>query len=328
MALEATGAVTRIVLLVDLDPSATMASGACEVEGPARVINTLKIVGGGGRVYFDIGNDASGRMIQWLNRYDGIQRGTGHSKLGASVHVAFVLHFGSRPQHRHGWDNPYDMSAFIPAFNDDELRIEWTPPTAALSIDDTVTIDPDTFMYATVYEVTGNKSDLRREMARQGVSRAMVPTSTYYVDTPGAVAYTDYQRELDVLTGNYLRRILIMSHNDDTDHPERTDLEMTGIAVVLPSVGQRFLADDFAALSLTQGHIEPDVQDAGAATLGINSLMGGIACLDFRQHADSDYGLDLRNYKVGDVKTGATIAGNADYDQFYWFDMLQDYMEL
>lgn len=323
MQLECSGAITRIVIRIDLDPSGDMATNATEEEGITRLINSLRIIGGGGRVYYDIGNDGAGRMINWLARYDGVLRGTGHSALTTSVDCIFPIHFGSRPQHRHGWDNPYDLSAFIPAFDDDEIRIECLWPTTA-AIDDTVTIDVDTFMHVTVYEVTGSKADLRAEMGRQAVRRVMVPTSTYFVDTPGGTAYTDYTRELDVPTGNFMRRILLMSHNDTATQPTRTDLEMTGIALVFPSVAQRLISDDFAALSMTQGCIEPDQIDALAVTAGLVYQMGGIGCLDMRQHADPDYGLDLRNYKVGDVKTGATTAGNADFDQFYWFDMLSE----
>lgn len=324
MKLQAAGAVTRIVLRMSLNMSATLVA-ACLENGPFCAIHGLRVVGGGNRIYYSIGNDRIGRLIHWLNRHDGIVRGTGHQFLADPIDVVFVLHFGSRPQTRYLQDNPYDMSAFIPAFDDDELRLEWDTP-AITAVDNVVTIATGTKLYATIYEALGSASDLRREMARQGVTKAMVPTSTYFTEAPGA-AYTDYGREIDVPTGNYMRRIALMCHNGTALVPLRTDLEMTGIALIFPNVGQRLIADDFATLSMTQGALEHPVEDAATGlTGGVTPLLGGCAVLDLRQHGDPDYGLDLRNYKVGDVKTGATLAGNANYDEFYWYDMLNKYV--
>lgn len=325
MKLQATGAVTRIVLRMTLDLSATAVDNMLE-NGPFCGIHGLRVVGGGNRIYYSIGNDRIGRLIHWLNRYDGIVRGTGQQPLGDPMQVVFVLHFGSRPQCRYLQDNPYDMSAFIPAFDDDELRLEWDCP-AITACDDGVTIAATTYLYATIYEAVGSASDLRREMARQNVSRAMVPTSTYFTEAPGT-AYTDYGREIDVPTGNYMRRIGLMCHNDTALRPLRTDLEMTGIALIFPSVGQRIFADDFATMSMTQGALEHPVEDCVSTAIltgGVCPILGGCAVLDLRQHGDPDYGLDLRNYKVGDVKTGATLAGNANYDEFYWYDQVGEY---
>ena len=48
--------------------------------------------------------------------------------------------------------------------------------------------------------------------------------------------------------------------------------------------------------------------------------------MDLREQGHADYGLDLRNYKTGDVKIGVTVGSYAaGDDSFYWYDQVRPY---
>lgn len=319
---KATGALTRIVLRFHMTPSATMAA-AMQEQGLWRAIQTLKLVGNGGVNYFSMGDMQIGRMLRCLNMNDKVAPGI-TQPISTPNDVLLVLHFGSRPFDQYGRDNPFDLSAFVPAFDDSGLKIEWGT-TANDVMDDAVTISSGT-LYATLYEVLGTKLDIMREMHRQGVRHPMVPTSSYY-SYAHTGTFSDVSKELDVPCGAYLRRIAIMCQDDTATRPLLADDEVTEVALKLPVGNQRIFFDDWPAMVQGQqrGPQNGLVDDAGT-TGGAVALGAGFATVDCRQLAHPDYGLDLRNMKTGDIKLGVTIGSYAaGDDSFYWFDQVRPY---
>ncbi len=320
--IKASGAITRIDLQVVLTPSATVA-GAIQPQGYWRMINALTLKGNGGVNYVSMGDQQIGRMLHTLNLNDKLLPGVGHFPHSTPVTFHYVLHFGSRPFDQAGRPNPFDLSAFVPAFDDTGLKLDWLTDAAA-GIDDTVTVT-SAIMYATIYEVLGTKADILAEMRRQGVRQAMVPSSSYF-SYAHTGTFSDVSKDLDVPAGAYMRRIAIMAHDETATRPVLKDDEVTEVALKLPVGNQRVFHDSFPAMVYTQGVNQDLLVADDATTGGAQGVAPGIATLDLRQQADPDYGLDLRNFKTGDIKLGVTIGSYAaGDDSFYWFDQLRPY---
>jgi len=320
--IRASGALTRLVLRVRLTPSGSMAA-AVQEDGIFRILQTLAIKGAGGVHYFSMGDEQIGRMLHLLNMHDRLIRGTGHGPLAAVNDLVFVIHFGSRPRDAFGRDNPFDLSALVPAFDDSELRIEWGCPANTV-VDDTVTIS-GAVMHVSVHEVLGTAQEIKAEMARQGVRVAMVPTSSYrsYAHTGNL---SDLSAEFDVPTGAYLRRIALMAQDDTATRPLRADDEVTKVGLKLPIGNQRIFEEDFAALVYQQGAVQSVLVDDNAVTGGSPVVGAGFGVIDCRELAHPDYGLNLMAYKSGDVKMGLTIENYAAGDDtFLWYDQVRPY---
>ncbi len=320
--INASGAITRIVLRLRLTFSGA-AAAAIQEDGTWRAIETLTLRGNGGVNYFSMGDQQIGRMIHLLNLNDKVLPGPGHTNMATTNDWIFVLHFGSRPFDQYGRPNPFDLSAFVPAFDDNGLRLDWLTGAAAVP-DDTVTISSAT-MTATIFEVLGTKAEIMAEMRRQGVRQPMVPSSSYfsYAHTGN---FSDVSRELDVPAGAFLRRIAILAQDDTATRPLRADDEITEVALKLPVGNQRVFFDDFPSMIYQQGTIQDLLVDDNATTGGAICVGQGFATMDLREQADPDYGLDLRQFKSGDVKLGVTVANYAaGDDSFYWFDQVRPY---
>lgn len=320
--IKAAGAITRIVLRINLTPSGSIAA-ALVPDGLFRIIQALTLKGSGGVSYFSMGAEQIGRMLHLLNQYDRTVRSVGHEPLSTVNDLVFVLHFGSRPQDEYGRDNPFDLSAFVPGFDDPQLTLDWLT-TANNVMDGSVTISSAT-MYATVYEVLGTAAEIRAEMARQRVRQSMVAYSSYE-QFAHAATISDLGKEFNVPTSGYLRRIAIMAQDDTSTRPLRADDEITEVGLVLPVGSQRLIKDDFVSLVLQQGMLQSGLVTNQATTGGALAVGPGFGVMDLRQHGDPDYGLDLRPYKSGDVKLGVTIGTYAaGDDSFYWYDCVKPY---
>ena len=128
--IDRTGLITRIDATVEITPSLTL-DGASQPDSIFRVIQNLRVVGGS-HTYFTLPADDAcmgGILLHNLNVYDGFGLGHRDGDIAAPgrtyVPMNFVLHAGSRPKDMFGRDNPYDLSAFIPANKEGQLRAEW-----------------------------------------------------------------------------------------------------------------------------------------------------------------------------------------------------------
>lgn len=321
------GVITRIDCEVQLTPSATLV-GANLPMGIWHVIDTLRVVGSGGIQYVGMGSgELLGRMIHQFNLVDF----PGHAFAGARnitapnptyVPIVFRLHFGSRPRSIYDHDNPFDLSAFIPAHRDSSLKIEWGCPANSV-VDGTVTIT-SAVMKLTVYQVTGTEKEIMEEMAAQGCdpTAPMFPlSSTESYSHTGTIS--DLGKTFDVPTGNYLRRIGIMAE-DATAVPVLATDEITRVGLILPQTGERLIDVDFSGLLAANN---PDgimlLADEGSTTDTYRQAQTGIAILDLRPHWNIEKGFNLTNFKTGDVKLGVTVNTYAAGDKSYLFyDML------
>lgn len=322
------GVITRIDCEVQVTPSATMV-GANLPMGIWHVIDTLRLVGGGGKQYVGLGSgELLGRIIHALNQSDFPEKPfVGARNLTAPnttyVPVVFRLHFGSRPRDMYGRDNPFDLSAFIPAHRESSLKMEWGCPANSV-MDGTVTISAAT-MKMTVYQILGTSQEIRDEIARQGLDpdSPMTPvSSTESYNHTGTIS--DLGKQFDIPMGNFLRRIAIMAE-DATAVPVLAMDEITRVGLLLPQSGERIIDVDFSSLVTGQmpgGTMQ--LADEGASVDTYVQNQNGIAILDLRPHGFRDYGMDTRLLKNGDVKLGVTIGSYASGDKSYiHYDQLE-----
>ena len=331
------GLITRMILDVRVTPSATLAA-ASFADSLSRVIESLKVEGGGGRSYVGLsGAEQMGRLLHLANMRDGF--GPGHGLLPIVAPFTtftsqiFVLHFGSRIRDQYGRDNPFDLTAFIPGKQETgNLKIEWGTGPATDVVDDTVDIS-SAIMKVTLCMVLGSESELRAEMARQGVRQAMIPSSstTKIVHSGNQ---SNLGEEKNIPTKNYLRRIWILSQDAvaqaTTNGPFRALDEIDRIGIKVPGINEKVIDADFTALNFAGApggdFMEQDdtVMDGGIAA------PHGFVILDMRPFEDPDYGIDLRGRAAGDLSLGLTIQNYASgddtivvYDQLVpWHDAL------
>ena len=329
--IRASGALTRIILRAHiLVGTSTMISNHF-TDAVWRIFDSIRVKGAGGVSYFSLGDHECGIHLHLLNMYDKTINGTGHGKLvnfTEYTDAVFVLHFGSRPRDEYGRDNPFDLTAFIPAFDDAELKLEISH-AAELCMDGSGKYGSSP-IYITTFQVFGTKGDILQEMARQRVQipagaggNCMIPVSTY-ISEAHLGTKTDFSYEKDVPTGTYLRRISILELDASTPNT-RMDDQVTALALKLPQSSQRLIQEDLAALTYTQGSIESLQEADVAVTTGVQQTGPGWGVLDLRQHADPDYGFNLMPYGPGAVKLGMTMAYNSGEDTYLWYDQVRPY---
>lgn len=321
------GVITRIDAEVQVTPSATLV-GANLPMGIWHIIDTLRLVGGGGMEYVGMGSGSLlGRMIHGFNQYDFPELPfVGARDITAPnttfVPVMFRLHFGSKPKNAFGRDNPFDLSAFVPAHRESSLRMEWGCPANTV-IDGTVTIT-SAVMKLTVYMLLGTEQEIREEMVAQGLdpNSPMSPISSVesYVHTG---TKSDLGQQFDCPMGGFLRRVGILAQ-DATAVPVMSMDEITRVGLILAQLNERLIDVDFSALVTGQMPFGAMLlADEGGAVDTYLQTQKGIGILDLRQHGNALYGMDCRNLKNGDVKLGVTIATyGAGDDSFYFYDRL------
>ena len=131
--LEREGLITQIDFTVEMTPSATLTAGHTNPDPLSRLVQNLRVVGGS-HTFFNLPADdgaLGGALLHYMNVVDGF--GIGHpdgsvtaQEARAFIPMQFVLHCGVRPRNSKGVENPFDMSGFIPAFVEAQLRAEWT----------------------------------------------------------------------------------------------------------------------------------------------------------------------------------------------------------
>ena len=323
---EKLGVMTRLAVTAEVTPSATF-DGANQTDGLWRIIQNLRLEGGAGPYFALPADDAcmGGTLLHYMNAVDhGL---TGHASGDVTapqltyVGVSFILHPGSRPKRWNGRDNPYDLSAIVPALYETALRTVWVTSSNDV-MDDTVTISSAVLRH-TQYYITGLDSEIRAEMTRQGVAipahvrassptgeAAMMPQWTTEV-FPHTATASDYGEERNITVGGYLRRICIAEQDATGDRSIRAEDQVTGIKIKIneETIVQSYVDHWTAALPVgTQ--LE---EDEAAADFG-GYAPAGILMKDLTEHGHPDYGVDLTSVAAGAAKLGLTIGQYASGD--------------
>ena len=255
---------------------------------------------------------------------------------------------GSRPRNQWGRDNPYDLTAFIPAHAESQLNAEWQTSGNDI-LDDTVTVSSAVAAY-TISRVVGSPDEIRAEMARQQVRLpfdpvpggnpivGMVPVHSA-VNHGNAGTTTDFTAEtVNIPMGAFLKRIAFVTQDATVVRTLRTQDGVTRLAITSPSTTE----DIFRARLQHQLSLLPYgsnlVANAGAANSVDAELSTdfdahapfGIHAIDMRQFAQNipgeDYGIDLRGFKTGDLVVGLYITTFASGDDtLFLFERYQPY---
>lgn len=340
--LERIGLITRLQCTVRVTPSATL-SGAVQPDGLFRVIQNL-VVKGGGHTYISLPADdgcEGGVLLHYLSQLDGF--GYGHPAAGivapASTYtpITFPIHMGSRPQDQFGRDNPFDLTAFIPAGWESTLTAEWTTSGNDV-LDDAVTISSGTAYYM-ISRVVGTDAEIRAEMRRQGVNipegaNGMVPMWSA-LRHGNAGTTSDFDAEtIDIPMGAWLKRIALLFQDATATRTLRASDEVTEVSINSPKTNEKLhqahitpvLAKRLLGSGLTAnvGNTQA-VDEGGTATYTVGEgtdfdahAPHGLWFFDARSHYFwqgssgpsyvRDYGWDLRNMANGDLRLGLLIS--------------------
>jgi len=310
------GLITEIELELYLTASGALAS-AGSVASLWRAIQSLKIEGGGGKVYFGMSGVQMGIMLHYLNLLD--HPGTTWREIVAtSQYLNFRLHFGSRPRDIFGRRNPFDLTCAIPAFKETNLKLTWGT-TANSALDASVTISSAT-MRATVHEVLPTPEAIAAWSKK-------IPVSSSEAYDPGATK-SDYSGQRDVPVGNHIRRIVIMCL-DATAYSSAGPLlkadQMTEVGVLLNKENRWIFKSREQAIRLQNPKFD-GMQVAATPNVDSPFDVQGLYNIDLRRYDNPDYGLDARRMTPGDVKLGMTIgAYGAAETEHIWYDQVQDF---
>jgi len=313
------GMITRIDIGFDITNSGAGAL-ALSVMGLWRIVQNLKIEGGGGKSYFGATGTQMGILLHYLNMVD--FPGTCWREIVATTQECKLrLHFGSRPRDIWGRDNPYDLTAAIPAIDETNLKLTWTCAASDDTVDDTLTVSSGT-AYVTVYEVLSSTGRYPASWPR------MIPVSSSESYDPGATK-SDLSGERDVPTGSFVRRIGIMALDataGSSNGPLLKDDQMTEVGVKLVKENRRLV--EVLAKSIELGNPLLDGMQVVDTpnTMRSHNPTGGLYLLDLRQYDHPDYGLDTTKMTTGDVKLGMTIGayGSAEKEHIF-YDQIQPY---
>ena len=312
------GAITRLMIELELTVTACLAADTNTELAQWKPINTLKIEGGGGKAYFGMGGgEQMGRMIHFLNQVDHPGRMLNRRMATNTVFATFVLHFGSRPQDAFGRDNPFDLSAFIPAADETNLKLTWGTTQAADVCDTAIDITAGT-MKVSAFQVLGLPN-----------MKGMIPISSVQAFAHAA-NMSDLSQQFDVPTGSFLRRIAMISQDATaigSGGPLMANDEIARAGLILTKDNRRLIELDYDALLHHHGIAGlAAMTAAGAVTKPADVEQPGFLLMDLRQYANPDYGLDLRRLTTGDVKLGLTIENYAAGDDtIIWYDTVQPY---
>jgi len=328
--LERQGLITRVVFTPEITPSATLA-GAVQENGLYRALLNHRIVAGG-HTFMELPSTGesgnAGTLMHYVNNQDfGGMPGFPDQQSVAGpdrtyMPISFIFHCGSRPKDMYGRDNPFDLSAFIPAFNTVDLIAEWVTGLNSV-LDDTVTISSGTGRY-TIYTVIGTHAEIQAEMARQGVRipagvpdaarcNGMMPAwvaETFALDT----TYTDYSLGRNIPTGRYLKRIAIASQDASATRALLANDEVTGVKV---SIRLQDVMKQFQDAMSAHYHKGNFAVDDDAVEFGAGGHAKGIILADLRPYGHADYGLNLLSgeaAQVGAPRLGLTVTTNASGD--------------
>lgn len=326
--LQRLGLITHIDALVEVTPSATLV-GANQPDGLWRVIGNMRIAGAGG-TYINlpaVDGGQAGVLLHYMGLHDGWGQGNtsgGVTAPDTTYHpVLFPIHMGSRPRDKFGRQNPYDLTAFIPANAESQLTATWTVYGNDV-MDDVVTISSAVLRF-NISRVMGDEAEVLEEMHRQEVHlpqvdgiRGMQPSWSSVVHA-NAGTTTDFDAEtIDIVTGQWLKRIWMLNQDATGARPIRAADQVTEIAIQFPQTNEDLIVANFEALSIGRMTGESNNEADDAALNFGGSAPKGIGFIDFREMAQSlsgyDYGVDLRGIQSGTAKLGLLIGARADGD--------------
>lgn len=330
---ERVGLLTQIDITAEITPSATMRA-AVQPNGIWRILRNLEIKGGA-HTYFSLPNDdgcLEGSLLHYMNMVDGYGVGHGDAAITAPrrtfTPVSWVYHCGSRPQ---GPDAQFDLTAFIPAGDESQLRAELSTSGNDV-MDDSVTISSATIVL-TLHRVMGTQYELQQEMRRQQVNlphnvpgiTGMVPAWVPIIDSPAATA-ANFSRSIDPTLGGFTKRFGFLTQDATATRTLVANDELTDIRLRLVERSESVfefgvehllnylpygsnLTADAGHLSLTTTVADPDF-NAHAPV--------GVYFIDLRPYTHDwpgkDYGLDMRAFSRSNIVLGATITTNAAGD--------------
>jgi hypothetical protein len=283
-------------------------TGAALSDGAKRSLQGLRIVGDSktflGLVGGAIANQ-QGRLLSHLNRYD-----TGTGGLGEYVIVGGAL--TDQMYHFHpGLLNPrdsFDMSCVIPARALTNLVAQIQCP-AATAMDATGGAAITAITYS--IEIDGVQGvPAGRGMFYPGAYVQSVPHTVALATLPGL--------ELDIPTGGYLKRIVMMMDDNTGVNALRSDAQVTFAQIRVTSDSKTILAQNMLNLKYKNAiryAVHGDDQPAapGAVTLApaFNGSVGlpvGFGIIDLRDYFDPILGLNLTQANQGFWKLGLATA--------------------
>lgn len=355
---ERVGFITRVDIGIEITPSATL-TGDNAIDGLFRLIQNFRIVGGS-HVYMTLPADDAclgGTLLHYKSQLDGF--GYGHRDGGIAAPQSVVtpmvypVHFGTRP-FAQGHENPFDLSAFIPAAHESQLRMEWT--TSGNDVMDASVTITSAVLRLTIHRVSGTPDEIAAEMQNQGVvlpsgASGMVPAWTATIDSPTATT-TDFDaRVVNLPTGGYLKRILVGIQDATATRSIRASDELTRWSINSVRTNERlyqtFLMNELAKrlfgsnLTLDSGASE----SAGTSKFGADfnaHAVQGIGEIDLRvrpmesKGADGrmsnaltkEYGWNMSRAARGDFTIGEFLLTNAaGDDMLYLFERYQPYSQ-
>ncbi len=296
---------------IDLEAYVTMSGSETQLSTFAkwRIIQSLKIQGSSGTVYYNPAGTQMGVAMHLLNLRDHPGK-TWRELDAAASSFKWRIQFSPRKRDIWGRENPYDLLAAIPAMDETELKLIWScPANTALNNDTTIS---SAYMYVTEYRVL--PVDKAHELAIK--SRLMVPVSTSEGYDPGA-SKTNLSGERFLPTGKFLKRVSILA-TDATAYTSHGPLfntdQVTAIGLYLAKENKWIInnvrAKNFAlGVPFNDGY---DVIDTPNTMSPWTSP--GFYVLDLGDHggdsefgSGKDYGLDTRGMGSQDVKLGMTI---------------------
>ena len=307
-----------IITQVDWELYLTLDAGAAStmsVLGLWRAIQNMKIEGGGGKSYFSMTGTQMGMLMHHLNVLDYPGK-CWRDIVATSQYIAGRIHFGSRLHDVYGRENPFDLTAGIPAQDETNLKFTWTCAASDNTVDATRTISSGT-MRVQVSEVLG-----------QPTAGLMIPISSSESYDPGATK-SDLSGQRDIPTGSYVRRIAIMAIDataGTSSGPLLLDTLVTEAGILLPKENRRLIEVRAKQLEL-QNPLWDGMQVANTPnTQSPHNTTGGMYVVDLRQFDHPDYGLDARRMNTGDLKLGLTIGTYASSSKaIMWYDQVQMY---
>lgn len=349
--IERQGLITRVDIGVEIVPSATF-TAANEIDGLFRLLQNFRIVGGS-HVYMTLPTDDAclgGTLLHYRSQLDGF--GYGHRDGGIvapqSLYtpIIYPVHFGSHP-FKDGRENPFDLSAVIPAQHESQLRMEWTTSGNDV-VDATSTVGTTSVLRLTIHSVRGTPQELRAEMMNQGVilppgTTGMMPAWTGVVDSPTATT-TDFDaRTVALPTGGWLKRILVgvqdatatrsIRASDEltrwsinTNKNERLYQAMFDLNLTKRLLGSNLTADSGALESAGTLKFGADFNAHAPQGIGeIDLRVRPLEAMDRLANAlNKEYGWDMRKVSRGDLSIGEFLGTNASGDDMmYLFERYQ-----
>lgn len=323
--LPRTGWITEIGIEADI--TATLTATAV-IDCTRRSVDQLTVEGDNKTFFGLSGKINLGTLLALINLADyGVTGLDAETDVGdTAFKQSYLWHPGSRPA------DPFDLTCAIPAKILSSLQLKMITPAAA------VTDASGNITAGSTYRYRVNVvKDLPREVAKN----IYVPVGYTEVVTHSANV-ASYGKEIDVPTGSFLRRLIIMTQDDTATTPYRKNDQTTGIKIWLPKESRSVIEDTWESLryqTCRKYHIIGDVEDVAlGATLtsrtgfdGSMHMPAGFVIIDFRDYVDVGrnpigalFGLNLMGYQKGDVKLGLTIENYASGDAtvLFW-DLVQ-----